>query len=129
MAIQIFGALQSLKLLHTHIESFDSGFTKKLLLQSLLPESELSHIVHTNQRYNRYLQIGKDCLWVVQTEATFEVHKYPGIVLGNKTNLISMDDDGRPLSPIVENMQATITNWKTRHTLAREFCHSATALR
>jgi len=59
-------------------------------------------------------------LWVVQTEATFQVHKCLDIVLGKELNPTPVDDDGTPLGPIGERIQASITSWETRHALARE---------
>ena len=49
-------------------------------------------------------------LWVVQTEATFEVHKCLGLVLGTELNPTPTDDDGTPLGPIGDHLQATITS-------------------
>ena len=59
-------------------------------------------------------------LWVVQSEATFDVHKCLGIVLGTEPNPTPLDVDGTPLVTISEQMQAIITSWHTRHALARE---------
>src|SRR5579859_5704534 len=59
-------------------------------------------------------------LWVVQTEATFDIHKCMGIVLGTELNPTPMDDDGTSLGPVGEIMQATITFWQTRHALVKE---------
>ena len=59
-------------------------------------------------------------LWVIQTEATFEVHKCLDIVLGVETNPTPVDDDGRPIGPIGKLLQSTIASWQTRHALARE---------
>ena len=53
-------------------------------------------------------------------EATFEVHKCLDIVLGNESNLTSVDDDGRSIGPVGERFQAAISSWETRHALARE---------
>ena len=59
-------------------------------------------------------------LWVVQTEATFQVHKCLDIVLGKELNPTPTDDDGTPLEPIGEQFHTAITSWKTCHALARE---------
>ena len=60
-------------------------------------------------------------LWVIQTEATFEVHKCLDIVLDKEPNPIPMNDDGTPIiGPIDMQLQAVIASWKTRHALARE---------
>ena len=59
-------------------------------------------------------------LWVIQTEATFEVHKCLDLVLGNEPNPTPVDDDGTPIGPIGERLRAKINSWKTRHALARE---------
>jgi hypothetical protein len=59
-------------------------------------------------------------LWVVQTEATFQVHKCLDIVLGKEPNPTPTDDNGTPLGPIGEQFHAAITSWETRHALARE---------
>jgi hypothetical protein len=91
---------------HT-LSHYDSAFTQTPL-QSLLPVSELSHIVHTSHTNQKQtedtmaddigtyklektitlnkLKPNKYRLWVVQTEATFDIHKYLGIVLSNETN-------------------------------------------
>ncbi len=59
-------------------------------------------------------------LWVIQTEATFEVHKCLDIVLGNEPNPTPVDDEGTPIGPIGVQLQAAITSWTTRHALTRE---------
>ena len=59
-------------------------------------------------------------LWVIQMEATFEVHKCLDIVLGNKPNPTPVDDESTPIGPISMQLQATITSWTTRHALTRE---------
>ena len=71
-------------------------------------------IALTPLKPNEYL------LWVVQTEATFGVHKCLDIVLGNEPNPTPIDDDGTPLGPIGQRLQATITSWETRYALATE---------
>ena len=53
-------------------------------------------------------------------EATFEVHKCLDIVLGNESNLTSVDDDDRSIGSVGERFQAAISSWETRHALARE---------
>src|SRR2546423_7102665 len=59
-------------------------------------------------------------LWVVQMEATFQVHKCLDIVLGNEPNPTPVDDDGTPLGPIGKQLHAAINSWETRHALTRE---------
>src|SRR5438045_2431006 len=59
-------------------------------------------------------------LWVVQTKATFQVHKCLDIVLSKELNPTPTDDDGTTLRPIGEQLRTAITSWETRHSLARE---------
>ena len=59
-------------------------------------------------------------LWVVQTEATFQVHKCLDIVLGKEPNPTPTDDDGTSLGPIGEQLRTVIASWEIRHALARE---------
>jgi hypothetical protein len=70
--------------IRTHTQSFDSAFTKKNTASSLLPVSEHSHQVlkDTMDIYKlektitlNKLKPNESRLWVVQTEATFDVHK------------------------------------------------------
>ena len=51
-------------------------------------------------------------LWVIQTEATFEVHKCLDIVLGKEPNPTPVDDNGTPIiGPISAQLQASIVSW------------------
>ncbi len=59
-------------------------------------------------------------LWVIQTEATLEVHKCLDIVLRTESNPSPVNDDGTAIGPIGERLQARIISWTTRHALARE---------
>ena len=47
-------------------------------------------------------------LWVIQTEATLEVHKCLDIVLGKEPNPSPVNDDGTAIDPIGEQLQARI---------------------
>ena len=49
-------------------------------------------------------------LWVVQMEATFQVHKCLDIVLGKESNPTPTDDNGNPIGPISEQFHAAITS-------------------
>lgn len=57
---------------------------------------------------------------MIQAKATFEVHKFLGIVLGKELNLTPVDGDRNIIGPIGERMRATVTSYETRHALARE---------
>ena len=60
-------------------------------------------------------------LWVVQTEATFEVHKCLGIMLGTEPNLTPLNADGTPnVGQIPQNLRSRSNKWEARHSLARE---------
>ena len=60
-------------------------------------------------------------LWVIQTEATFEVHKCLDIVLGEEPNPTPLNEErGEPIEPVGDTLQAKIASWRTRHALARE---------
>jgi hypothetical protein len=60
-------------------------------------------------------------LWVIQAEATFEVHKCLDIALGKEPNPTPVDDTGTPIiGPINAQQQASIASWTTRHAIARE---------
>lgn len=57
------------------------------------------------------LKSNEYCLWVVQTEATFEVFKCLNIVLGKEPKPTSDDSDEE---------SASVISWDSRHELARE---------
>ena len=52
-------------------------------------------------------------LWVVQSEATFEVYKCLKLVLGKEPKPTPSPDDS-------DDESASVTSWDTRHALARE---------
>ena len=48
------------------------------------------------------------CLWTIQAKSIFEMHKYLEIVLGNESNLTSLNDDERFVGSIDERLKAHI---------------------
>ena len=57
-------------------------------------------------------------LWVLQAEATFEVHKCLNIVLSKEANPTPVNEDGRPLENLGAELWAHVSSWETHHALA-----------